>query len=193
VEERDALVQTIYTRTRHAASVAEREAFLTTIRKALAVTDEVTDEERLALPLKWREVLEMDKSEWISFGAHTVNHPVLAYLTDPAETLFEIRACQAMLERSLGHPVRSFAYPIGKTEHIGDGVCDAVKGAGYTWAVTTVAGINTAQSNPHLLRRVEVEVSHHWLVMAAQVAGVWGFFARLRRLSARLVGWRSRK
>ena len=41
-------------------------------------------------------------------------------------------------------------------------------------------GFNTQQSDPYLLRRIEVDVSQHWLVMAAEAAGLWGFFSRLR-------------
>jgi len=54
--------------------------------------------------------------------------------------------------------------------------------AGYEWALTTVYGFNTARSDRHLLRRIEVDVSQHWLVMAAETAGLWRFFSRLRWL-----------
>lgn len=89
-----------------------------------------------------------------------------------------------MLEQQLGHPVRTFAYPIGQLQHIGDNAIRAVQKAGYEWAFTTLYGFNTPRSDPHLLRRIEVDVSQHWLVMAAETAGLWGFFSRLRWISA---------
>lgn len=126
----------------------------------------------------------MEKSGWVSFGAHTMHHPVLAYLTDTAEMQREVEECRAILEQRLSHPVRTFAYPIGQVQHIGDNVIRAVQQAGYEWALTTVYGFNTPQSDPYLLRRVEVDVSQHWLVMAAETAGLWGFFSRLRWVPA---------
>lgn len=180
--EREALAQAIYTRVCRATSVAEREAFLTSIHEALVVTSSVTTEEKLALPLKWSEVQEMEKSGWVSFGAHTMHHPVLAYLADPAELRFEVEECRRRLEQQLGHPVRSFAYPLGKPEHIGGNGLRAVQQAGYDWAVTTIPGFNTPHSDPFLLRRFYVNPNQHWLVMAAEVAGIWGFFSRLLRV-----------
>ena len=83
-----------------------------------------------------------------------------------------------MLEQQLGHSVRIFAYPFGS---IGDhGLC-AVKQAGYDWAVTTMSGVNTYQSDPHQLRRRKMDFPKHWLIVAAETAGIWGIFSDLKR------------
>ncbi len=177
-KERNILAQTIYTRARHATSVAEREAFLAAARKVLATPSSVTMEEA-ARPLTWAEVCEMEESGWVSFGAHSMYHPILAYLTDPMELRREIEECRTVLEQQLGHPVRTFAYPVGQPEHIGDAALRAVQDAGYDWAVTTIHGSNSSQSDPYQLRRIAGEVSRHWLVMAAEVSGVWKFFSPL--------------
>jgi len=55
-----------------------------------------------------------------------------------------------------------------------------VQQAGYDWALTTLYGFNIPQTDPRLLRRIEVDVSQHLLVLAAQTAGLWGVFSRLR-------------
>ena len=180
LEERKALARVVDERLRRAPSVAEREAFLTFARKLLAVPSSVTPEEKSSLPLKWREVREMEESGYVSFGAHTMHHPILGYLTDPVEVQREVEACRVILEQQLGHPVRTFAYPVGQLQHIGNNVIRAVQQAGYDWALTTIYGFNTPQSDPHLLRRIEVDVSQHWLVIAAEAAGLWAFFSRLR-------------
>jgi len=178
-EERDRLARAIDTRLRHASSVAEREASLLEMREALAVSSsKVEVGERAIRPLTWEEVHKMEESGWVSFGGHTMHHPILAYLTDPAEVKYEVRECRRVLEQRLGHPVRIFAYPVGRPEHIGE-TLQAVREAGYTWAVTTVNGINAPQSDPHLLRRVLGDVSRHWLVMAAETSSIWKFFSRL--------------
>jgi peptidoglycan/xylan/chitin deacetylase (PgdA/CDA1 family) len=178
-EERQALIRLIETRLLNASSVAQREECLSTLRQALQVSDAMTENERLALPLAWEEVQAMEKSNWISFGAHTMHHPVLAYLTDPAELRLEVTQCREVLEQRLGRAVRTFAYPLGKQEQIGETVQDSVRQAGYTWAVTTLPGMNTARTDPYLLRRRNVGVNQHWLSVAAETAGVWGFFSPL--------------
>src|SRR5205823_4177173 len=81
-DERSMLAEAIYTHARHARSVAEREAFLATVRQALAVPSSAPLEGAIQ-PLAWAQVREMDKSGWVSFGAHTMHHPILVHLADP--------------------------------------------------------------------------------------------------------------
>ncbi len=179
-EDQRALAQAIDRRLRFATSVAEREAFLAATRKALAVPPSVSAEEVPSLPLTWEEVRKMKESGWVSFGAHTMHHPILAYLSNPAEVEYEVSECRVRLQEQLACPVRAFAYPVGQHQHIGDSVLHAVRKAGYDWALTTIYGFNTAHANPYLLRRVETDVSQHWLVLAAEASGLWSFFSRLR-------------
>jgi len=180
--EREALAQVIDARVRHTTSVVEREAFLVSVRKILAVPSSGIAGESATSPLTWTEVQEMEESGWVSFDSHTMHHPILAYLTDPAEVRYEVNECRVLLERQLGHPVRAFAYPVGQPEHIGYNALRAVQEAGYNWALTTIDGFNTPTSDPYLLRRVEVDVDQHWLEVAAKASGVWGFFSRLYRM-----------
>ena len=183
-DERNLLTQAIYTHARHSRSVAEREAFLATVRQALAVPSSAPLEEAIQ-PLTWEQVREMEKSGWVSFGAHTMHHLILTNLSDTAEVHREVAGCRTVLEQHLGHPIRTFAYPVGKPEHIGEVGLRSVRDAGYDWAVTTIYGTNTSQSDPHQLRRVAGDVSRHWLVMAAETSGVWHFFSPLwKKLSS---------
>lgn len=180
-KERQLLAHAIDARVRYASTVAEREAFLASVREVLAIPSLVEIEEQLEMPLTWDEVQEMEASGWVSFGAHTLHHPVLACLRDPREVQCEVGACRMEVEQHLGHPVRTFAYPIGKLEHIGDEGLRAVREAGYTWAVTTIEGINTAQTDPYLLQRLPGNVTVHWLVMASELVGLLGNVSRLRK------------
>lgn len=179
-DERRALAQATDSRLRQAKSVAEHEEFLATVGEELSTRSSIAVDEESVRPLTWAEVREMEESGWVSFGAHTMHHPNLANLTDREEVKREVGECCVVLEQQLGHPVCTFAYPIGQLTHIGDDVLHAVQQAGYNWAVTTMDGFNTPRSNPYLLRRVEVDVSQHRLVIAAETAGLWGFFSRLR-------------
>lgn len=180
-DERKALERLIEKRVRHATSVAEREEFLVWIRQALDEPSTVPAAEKPALPLTWEEVLVMDRSDWVSFGAHTMHHPILAYLADPAEASYEVCESRTVLEQKLGHPVRTFAYPVGWLDHIGLQGVQAAHEAGFSWAVTTVYGFNTAEDDPYLLRRIEADTDEHWLLLAAKASGVWFFFTSLCR------------
>ena len=181
-DEKSILSQVIETRLRSAASIDEREAFLAVVREALAVPSSAIDEERGGLPLTWAEVREMEESGWVSFDAHTMHHPTLAYMADAAELEYEVSECRAVLEKQLGHAVRAFAYPIGKGEHIGEGGLAAVRAARYDWALTTMHGINGTQTDPHLLQRIVVDVDQHWLMIAAKSSGAWDFLVGLWRM-----------
>ena len=176
--ERSALRDAIEARVRLAPSVAEREAFLCTVRQALAESVSLYAEEKPSLPLTWPEVHEMEASGWISFGGHTMYHPILGYLADPAEAEYEVCESRVALEKALNHPVRTFAYPYGRLKHIGVQGLGAVRAADYEWAVTTIHGVNTPHTEPHLLRRILVGADQHWLVVAAKMSGVWEVFLR---------------
>jgi peptidoglycan/xylan/chitin deacetylase (PgdA/CDA1 family) len=178
--ERQALEEKIDAHLLHASSVAERETFIKAMHETLAVPAALTVAEEHTRPLTWSEVREMQASGWVSFGAHTLHHPILIYLSDEQELLREVHECRVVLEQQLKRPVRSFAYPVGQQQHIGEHVMHAVQEAGYDWAFTTINGFNNRESNAYLLRRIETDVSQHWLILAVEAAGLWSFFARLR-------------
>lgn len=180
-DERRALEQVIEERLRNAPSIDVRETFLAAIREILAVPSSVEAEERAALPLTWEQVREMEESGWVSFDAHTVHHPTLGCLDDPGELQYEVSECGVVLEQRLGHPVRAFAYPIGKGEHIGECGLAAVRASSYAWALTTIHGINTPQTDPYLLHRIVVDADQHWLMIAAKTSGAWDYCTRLLR------------
>jgi peptidoglycan/xylan/chitin deacetylase (PgdA/CDA1 family) len=185
-EERDRLARTIDSRLGQSRSVPEREAFLTAIGESLNVSATVTREEEASLPLTWAEIRKMEESGLVSFGAHTMHHPILAYLADPDEVKREVDECLTVLEQRLGHPVRTLAYPIGKFEHFGQEGLQAVKAAGYKWALTTIEAVNIPESDPYLLNRLPGDVEQHWLVMASELVGLLGIFSRIRKNYARL-------
>ncbi|WP_423997271.1 polysaccharide deacetylase family protein [Maribacter sp. IgM3_T14_3] len=58
------------------------------------------------------ELLEIDRNELITIGAHTQNHPILANETDQASYL-EISESIQNLEQILKHKITNFAYPNG--------------------------------------------------------------------------------
>lgn len=187
-DEREALAQAIDAQVRYARSVAERETFLASARRALttpacAPAQDAPAEEKLTLPMSWSDVRALEASGWVTYGAHTMHHPLLSCLADPAEVRYEVNESRQVLEQQLGHPVPVIAYPYGGPRDIGECALQAVREAGFRWAVTTIPGFNTPRTDPHLLRRMPTDVSESWLMLAAQAAGVWwGLLQLLKRL-----------
>ncbi len=103
------------------------------------------------LMLTWDEVHALRRLGF-SIGAHTVTHPILTQL-DSAQAWDEIHGSKRVLEQQLGAEVRAFAYPNGGAGDYDRGTRDIVERAGFTCAVTTRRGRNTASTSPFELRR----------------------------------------
>jgi peptidoglycan/xylan/chitin deacetylase (PgdA/CDA1 family) len=86
--------------------------------------------------LDWSMVREMAASGLVTFGAHTVTHPLLAGLASPALTT-EIEASRDRCAAMLGTPPRYFAYPFGQPHEVGPEAPLAVARAGFAAAFTT--------------------------------------------------------
>lgn len=108
----------------------------------------------LTLPntmLAWDDVRRMSK-DGITFGAHTITHPVLAGL--PKQQLErEILGSKKTVEDRLQLPVRHFAYPFGKHFDYGPVAKQVVQDAGFASAVTTVYGVNGPAEDRFELKR----------------------------------------
>lgn len=178
--ERQELVEAIEAGLRYASSIAERDAFLEMVRAVLGVPISVERNGQTGdlSVLNWSEVREIERSSWISFGAHTMHHPILAYLTNEPDLHYELEECRGHLEKKTGHLFRTFAYPVGKDEHIGEKVRAATEKAGYSWAVTAIHGLNTPDTDPYYLYRIVVDVDQHWLMVAAKASGLWDVLVR---------------
>jgi peptidoglycan/xylan/chitin deacetylase (PgdA/CDA1 family) len=82
--------------------------------------------------LTWDEIAAMQQAG-MHFGAHTVSHPYLPFLSQSmADT--EIRASKAALEAHLGQPVTVFAFPFGHTAPL---TTRLVQAAGFGLALGT--------------------------------------------------------
>jgi peptidoglycan/xylan/chitin deacetylase (PgdA/CDA1 family) len=189
-----ALRQWIDIRVRTASAVSARESFIASTRAALDAPDDTTSDDPDTLPFGWDEAYELLANPFVTFGAHTMHHPILACLSNPAEVRDEVTACRTALEQRLGRQMTAFAYPVGKGEDIDERAVRAVRQVGYRWAVTTIPGYNTPATEPRLLRRISTDPDEPISVLAAQAVGIWHFFAlsRLRNLSGMIPGMRRR-
>lgn len=111
------------------------------VRKDLA--ERVAEKLGVAVPanlmLSPRQIRRLH-SEGMEIGGHTVNHPILAKLSED-EARAEIVDNKRRLEEITGAPVRLFAYPNGKPgQDYGPQHVRLVKEAGFAAAVSTVRG-----------------------------------------------------
>jgi peptidoglycan/xylan/chitin deacetylase (PgdA/CDA1 family) len=122
------------------------------------MVDEIEEQAGGAAPggraamLSWDQIREMADGG-ITFGAHTVSHPILTRLPR-GEAEAEIRGSRAAIESRLGRTVDQFAYPNGTRTDFNETIQQMLREQGFRCAVTTMWGINDASSNPFELRRV---------------------------------------
>ncbi len=154
-------------RTLPLGTLAERRAAVAVLERRLRTHDSrrreeelhrLVDELRAPEPdpdrwrkLGWDEIKEM-AGAGISFGAHTVTHPVLTRLPR-GEMVEEVLGSRDALESQLGSRVTLFAYPNGAYGDFDESVKQVLRDAGFRCAATTVPGVNDASTDPFELRR----------------------------------------
>ncbi|MDH5552166.1 MAG: polysaccharide deacetylase family protein [Nitrosomonas sp.] len=101
----------------------------------------------------------------MGIGVHTVNHPILARLTNEA-VFSEIAACKETLEQMINAPVRLFAYPNGKPgqDYLPDHI-EIIKSLGFDAACTTAWGAAKKGCDLYQLPRFTPWDSDYWKFM----------------------------
>jgi len=89
-------------------------------------------------------------------GCHSRSHELLRGVG--ADVLAgEVAGARGELEEGLGAPVRTFCYPNGDFD---EATLAAVQAAGFSCAVTTRIGVNTPETDPYQLSRVDLPMTH---------------------------------
>lgn len=83
--------------------------------------------------LSWDEVRLMAQ-DGIEFGSHTVTHPILSCV-DNAQLLYEACMSKSTIEREVGQPALSFAFPAGTRKRRSQAAHAIIKECGYHFAV----------------------------------------------------------
>ena len=99
--------------------------------------------------LTWNDISDMSENG-ISFGAHTVTHPILTKLSIE-EAREEIVRSKKDIEKRVGAPCTLFAYPNGdfNTE-----IIELVKKSGFKGAVTTIPHLISQDEKLFMLSRI---------------------------------------
>jgi peptidoglycan/xylan/chitin deacetylase (PgdA/CDA1 family) len=109
--------------------------------------------------MSWEMAREM-RTGGMSFGGHTVTHPILARLS-PALQGQEISGCAKRLEGELGGPMRWFAYPVGAKDTFTDDTRRLLADAGVELAFSFYGGFGGfGDWDPYDVPRVHVSEGH---------------------------------
>jgi peptidoglycan/xylan/chitin deacetylase (PgdA/CDA1 family) len=162
-----------------ALPVLERHGFTATVFLPTGVidgTDKLSWYDDQPPMLDWEQVRVLDRAGTLRFGAHTVSHPNLTAIADDAARR-EIAGSKAALEARVGHPVTTFCYPAGL---FGARERRLVAEAGFTLAASCEPGVNTPETDPLALRRLQVVRRDGMLDFRSKIAGGHDRPGRLR-------------
>lgn len=95
------------------------------------------------------QIREMDASGLVEFGGHTAGHVVLDRV-QPEVARREVSSNKEWLEKVLGKPVRSFAYPCGGEN---ENIVRIVREAGYECAAAMVKKMRPPGLDPYRIHR----------------------------------------
>lgn len=102
--------------------------------------------------MNWTQVKEINASGLVSFQAHSVTHPNLTSLSDPALAA-QLSESKKTLESMLGKPVNTLAYPYGISD---ERVWQAAKVAGFIGGVGTWYGNVSSEGTLIDLPRIKI-------------------------------------
>jgi peptidoglycan/xylan/chitin deacetylase (PgdA/CDA1 family) len=106
--------------------------------------------------MNWDQVRQMDASQLVDFGAHTVDHVSLARMpTDQMKA--QISNSVETVSRELEHPCKYFSYPEGQSTDYNDEVIEYLKESGFDHSPSAINGSNKVEeTSPFHIRRIMV-------------------------------------
>jgi len=116
------------------------------------ITPLISRSEMQGAMMNWDQVREM-QAAGISFGCHTMTHPVLSRL-DPDAMRTEIVESRRLIENRLDTHVWDFAFPFGKPKDCGSIGASTLKDLGLKTGMTTIVGVNQPGADLFRLRRM---------------------------------------
>jgi len=130
-------------------STADRKRLLEYIFRELDV--DMACRELKEKMLSWEEIKEM-KRYGVSFGAHTISHPLLTKIP-LQEAIFEIIQSKKAIQEKIGDDVTFFAYPYGLLDSFNYDIARAVEKNGFLCACTLLRGSNKKGDDLFSLKR----------------------------------------
>jgi peptidoglycan/xylan/chitin deacetylase (PgdA/CDA1 family) len=108
--------------------------------------------------MTWEQILESAR-QGVTIGSHTHTHRVLSTLS-LSEQFEEFRLSKEILERKLGRPIRSIAYPVGGETDCHRETAGLAEKCGYELGFSFQTGANRLERlNPFRIGRIAPESS----------------------------------
>ena len=107
------------------------------------------------LPMDMEQLKKMGSSQYITIGAHTVNHRSLGAQNRKSQE-YEIGTSICCLKKILCREIQVFSYPFGSLVHFNQDTFEICKEKGIVKAASTVRGLWNEESNPYAISRMEV-------------------------------------
>jgi peptidoglycan/xylan/chitin deacetylase (PgdA/CDA1 family) len=108
--------------------------------------------------MSWDEVRRLSAAG-MEIGSHTVSHPLLPRVAEPAVVQRELVASREQIERETGCPCVALSYPVGRAAGIDEALVTNVRAAGYRYACVYEHGVNPREgADRYRLRRIKAEV-----------------------------------
>jgi peptidoglycan/xylan/chitin deacetylase (PgdA/CDA1 family) len=117
------------------------------------------------------ELRSLDKSTWVTVGAHSVTHSCLSSLSRE-EQREEILSSKTQLESWLGHKINIFSYPFGSKIDYNQSTVNICREAGFMKAAANFPGQAHRWSDPYQIPR---HIVRNWTIdiFAAKLNGFW--------------------
>jgi peptidoglycan/xylan/chitin deacetylase (PgdA/CDA1 family) len=106
-------------------------------------------------PMSWDHARRLGATGHVSFGAHTVTHPILARVgAERAD--YEIRRSRQRIQDEIGTVSSAFCYPNGETPDFGEREIAICRAAGFSGAVTVAFEVAASGGDPYRVPRFPV-------------------------------------
>jgi len=138
----------------------------------------------LQAPLRWNEILEMQRSGLVSFGSHTRSHFILTRCS--AKTMEEELSLSAKIIREkTGSPCTLFCYPNGEEGDFDKRTRASLQRLGYSCGVSSVAVMNGKDRSIWELKRWGINNGTDLIEFSMIVSGAVHLFSGIRQAAAR--------
>jgi len=137
------------------------------------------------LCMGWDELARLAADPLVTIGAHTVNHVMLAKVTERSARS-EMEMSRAVIEAALGTRPAHLSYPVGDRTSAGPREFRIAAELGFKTAVTTRPGVLFREHREHLtgLPRISLNGEHQQLryvrvLLSGTATAVWNGFQRV--------------
>lgn len=133
------------------------------------------------IAMTWEQISNMAESEYVTIGAHTINHYSLKYLSDES-SFDEMLSSKNEIEKHIKREVFHFAYPFGSDNEVSERELVFAKEIGFESAVTThESNLNDYKDiNFHSLPRIPIDGSTTLDEFKLRVNGTYGFLNKIK-------------